>query len=213
MHHMKRGLLIVVVAGVAFAGAVLFVSNRQAARRSAEQATLQKARAERAAELEGAGKVVPRAVRPAVVPAPPESAPPAENTVAAASPPMDLRAPAAAPAAKAKAAPRAKPELKDPLARVALSLVGADADAEDYWAGAINDPTLSAHERQDLIEDLNEEGFPDPKNLTAEDLPLILSRILLIEEHVFDAMDEVNAAAFLEAYKDLVNMYARLVQR
>jgi hypothetical protein len=210
---MKRALLIVLVAGVAFAGAVLFVSNRQTARRSAEQAALQKATANRAAEPEQARKPGPRAATPVVVPVPPGSAPPEKNTVAAASPPMDGRAAPAAPAAKAKAAPRAKPELKDPLARVALSFVGADADAEDYWAGAINDPTLSAHEREDLIEDLNEEGFPDPKNLTAEDLPLILSRIVLIEDYVFDAMDEVNAAAFLEAYKDLVNMYARLTQR
>ena len=63
------------------------------------------------------------------------------------------------------------------------------------------------------IEDLNEEGFADPKNLTPDDLPLILTRLALIEEHAPDAMDEVNAAAFAEAYKDLMNMAARLMQR
>lgn len=98
------------------------------------------------------------------------------------------------------------------MARVALGLVGADAEAEAVWALAINNPDLPGNEREDLIEDLNEEGFPDPKNLTADDLPLILSRIAVIEDHAPDAMDEVNAAAFMEAYKDLVNMFLRLTQ-
>ena len=92
------------------------------------------------------------------------------------------------------------------MARVALEFVGADPDAEMYWYGAINDPGLSAHERQDLIEDLNEDGLSDPHNPTMEDLPLILNRIGLIEAVVWDAMDEVNADAFQEAYKDLVNL-------
>jgi len=99
-----------------------------------------------------------------------------------------------------------KEPLRDPVARVALAFVGMDADAEAYWYGAINDPSLPANERQDLIEDLNEDGLSDPKRPTAEDLPLIVSRLLIIEEVVWDAMDEVNADAFLEAYKDLVNL-------
>ncbi len=100
----------------------------------------------------------------------------------------------------------AKPPIQDPMARAALSRVGADPDAEAYWYEAINDPTLPAQERQDLIEDLNEDGLSDPHHPTADDLPLILSRIQIIEEVVWDAMDEVNADAFLEAYKDLVNL-------
>ena len=68
----------------------------------------------------------------------------------------------------------------------------------------------SAHERQDLIEDLNEEGFPDPKNITPDDLPLILGRLELIEELGPDAMDEVNADAFAEASKDLNNMLEKI---
>ena len=82
-----------------------------------------------------------------------------------------------------------------------------------YWYGAINDPNLSAHERQDLIEDLNEEGFTNPKNLTADDLPLIMSRLEIIEELAPDAMDQVNADAFVEAYKDLINMAAKASQK
>ena len=96
------------------------------------------------------------------------------------------------------------------VARQALGFVGADPDAEAVWLEAINDPSRTAHERQDLIEDLNEEGFADPKRPTVEELPLIANRLALIEELAGDAMDDVNAAAFAEAYKDLVNMYMRL---
>jgi hypothetical protein len=101
---------------------------------------------------------------------------------------------------------------QDELARWALSFVGADPDAEDYWVEAINDPILSAHERQDLIEDLNEDGLSDPDHPTMWDLPLIMSRLLLIEELAPFAMDQANADAFQEAYKDLANMYDRLTR-
>src|ERR1051325_1611946 len=100
----------------------------------------------------------------------------------------------------------AKDPLQDPLARDALALVGADPDAELYWFAAINDLSLPANERQDLIEDLNEEGLPDPKNPTIDDLPLILNRLALIEAVGPDAADQVNADAFAEAYKDLLNL-------
>lgn len=96
--------------------------------------------------------------------------------------------------------------LRDPIARVALSLVGMDPDAEDYWFAAINDLTLPANERQNLIEDLNEEGLSDPEHPTIDDLPLIFSRLELIETIAPDAADDVNAAAFMEAYKDLLNL-------
>ncbi len=98
--------------------------------------------------------------------------------------------------------------LQDPTARIALSFVGADPVAEAYWVGAINDPNVSADERQNLIEDLNEDGLSDPKHPGPEDLPLILNRIRLIEQLAPNAMDQVNADAFAEAYKDLGNMLA-----
>ena len=88
-------------------------------------------------------------------------------------------------------------------AREALVLVGADAAAEQYWLAAINDPSLPEAERQDLIEDLNQEGISDPEHPTLEDLPLIQSRLALIEEVGNEAMDQVNADAFAEAYRDL----------
>jgi hypothetical protein len=101
-----------------------------------------------------------------------------------------------------------KQEIQDPAARDALSLVGADPQAEAYWLKAINNPNLPADERRELIEDLNQDGFPDKKHLTANDLPLILNRLALLEK--LDAMDDVNAAAIQEAHKDLVKMRDRL---
>lgn len=92
------------------------------------------------------------------------------------------------------------------LARAALALVGGDAQAEEYWLRAINDPSFSAQQRKDLIEDLNEVGFDDPKNPTLDDLPLILARLTLIETIEPHVTDRVNADAFREAYKDLLNM-------
>jgi hypothetical protein len=41
-------------------------------------------------------------------------------------------------------------------------------------------------------------------------LPLIKNRLILIDQLAPDAMDKVNAAAFQEARKDLVNMVTRL---
>jgi hypothetical protein len=83
----------------------------------------------------------------------------------------------------------------------------------EIWVLAINNPNLPPDERKDLIEDLNEDGFHDPRNPTSDDLPLIQSRIAIIEQLAPAAMDDVNADAFREAYKDLVNMRDRLTRR
>ncbi|MEA3187611.1 MAG: hypothetical protein QOD99_1441 [Chthoniobacter sp.] len=112
-------------------------------------------------------------------------------------------------AAKTPPAAKGKPPLQDPVARLALESVGTDPDAEEYWVAAINDSNLSPHERQDLIEDLNEEGFSDPENPTPEDRLLILRRLELIDALASDALDQVNFDAFNEAFKDLVNMLGR----
>lgn len=93
-----------------------------------------------------------------------------------------------------------------PAARFSLSLVGADTEAEAYWTAAINDPNLPANERKDLIEDLNEDGLSDAKHPGPEDLTLISNRIKLIEDLAPFAMDQVNAKAFAEAHKDLMNL-------
>ncbi len=96
------------------------------------------------------------------------------------------------------------------LAFRALWYVGVDPEAEKTWMKAINDPNMSPGVRSDLIEDLNDEGYTDNNNPTKEDLPLILARLELIERLAPYAMDQVNADAFEEAYKDLLNMYVRL---
>jgi hypothetical protein len=114
----------------------------------------------------------------------------------------------ASPASKSTSS--GKSPRQDLMARAALALVGIDSEAERYWAMAINDPSLSESEREDLIEDLNEEGFEDPKNPTLDELPIIVNRLQIIEEYAPSAMDEVNARSFAEAYKDLVNMYVRV---
>jgi hypothetical protein len=122
--------------------------------------------------------------------------------------------PASRPASQAsQVRPTRGKATQDPQARQALARVGADPRANEVWAMAINNPDLPPNERKDLIEDLNEDGFADPRNLTAEDLPLILTRIEIVEQLAPAAIDDVNAAAFQEAYKDLVNMRDRLLHK
>lgn len=97
-------------------------------------------------------------------------------------------------------------ELQDPMARLVLPDVGRDDEATAYWFAAINDPSLPPAERKDLIEDLNEDGISDPKHPTDADLPLIASRVALIEQLAPYSLDRVNNDAFAEAYKDLVGL-------
>jgi hypothetical protein len=69
---------------------------------------------------------------------------------------------------------------------------------------------MPARVRSDLIEDLNQEGYTDNSHPGKADLPLIRARLELIERLAPYARDTVNAAAFGEAYKDLLAMYVRL---
>jgi hypothetical protein len=154
---------------------------------------------------------VPRAVQiPLIEPAPlpPEKSPTPQSVPNAplVQAPVRNTAEVLVPVQPAGAPGAPDPVPEDGLARIALSFVGADPVAEAYWMDAINDPSLSADERQNLIEDLNEDGLSDPKHPATEDLPLILSRLELLEEIAPFAMDQVNADAFLEAYKDLLNL-------
>jgi len=99
--------------------------------------------------------------------------------------------------------PKTKKVVQDPLARDALAMVGVDPDAEMYWFAAIQDPTLPKSERQDLIDDLNEEGLADPKHPTMDDLLLILSRLEILEAVVPSLSDEFD---WKEPYGDLMNL-------
>ena len=104
------------------------------------------------------------------------------------------------------------PKAKAKRARAALAMIGYDPAADAVYIQLINDPTVSANDRHNLIEDLNEDGFPDPDNPTVDDLPMIEYRIDLIDDHAPYAMDKTNADAFKEARKDLVNMANRLTR-
>lgn len=101
------------------------------------------------------------------------------------------------------------PAVKERRGREALALIGHDPAADEAWIEVINDPSVSANARSNLIEDLNEDGL-QYRNLTQADLPVIQYRIELIEDLRPYAMDKTNADAFDEAHKDLVNMANRL---
>lgn len=102
------------------------------------------------------------------------------------------------------------PALRLPLARLALTAVGVDEFADQLWLHAINDPAVAADARKDLIEDLNHDGFADPKNPTRDELTLIEARLAMIDRLAPDAMDKTNAEAFAEARKDLLAMRERI---
>ncbi len=103
------------------------------------------------------------------------------------------------------------PGKKEPLARLALAYAGADPQANEFYTKAINDAALPKDNRRELIEDLNQDGFIDKKNLSANDLQLIQNRIALVENLAPNALDPVNAAAFKEAHKDLLKMRDRIL--
>jgi hypothetical protein len=130
-----------------------------------------------------------------------ESKPPIQPAQAGVQPtvkPLKIAVQTASPA-------KGKEPVQDPAARVALSFVGVDPDAEAYWMSAISDPKLPDQEREDLMEDLNEDGLSDPKHPGPEDLPLILNRLAIIEE-IAPYADPFMQEHLGEAYKDLNNM-------
>lgn len=129
----------------------------------------------------------------------PPSPRPARTSAGAPSQPQNASKPPLAPGRKPK------PSLQDPTARIAMSFVGADPEAEAYWLEAIFDPSLPDREREDLMEDLNEEGLSDHKRPGPEDLPLIINRLALIEQIAPEA-DEFMLRHLQEAYQDLVNL-------
>ena len=102
--------------------------------------------------------------------------------------------------------PRVPVTQREPLARVALTWAGVDDHADQFYSAAIADPNLSPAARKNLIEDLNQDGFANPKKITAADLPLIQRRLALIEQLAPRTPDPVSTAAFAEAKKDLLAM-------
>jgi hypothetical protein len=197
---------VVIAAGCLVVASVMRTSapRQQASRRADPFAAPAPLRTESSPAFPQQRNAVERPSRPRTVP------PPAPTPIESSERRARAAADAPPPAAPNDTTKSKKPKEKS-LEREALAYVGTDPLAEAIWIDAINDPTVSAHDRSDLIEDLNEDGFADPKHLTPDDLPLIESRLSLIEQHAPFAMDDVNAAAFAEAYKDLVNMYAKVI--
>jgi hypothetical protein len=103
------------------------------------------------------------------------------------------------------------PVVKEELGRYALNFVGDDPVANELWATLIYDTSLPDKVREDLMEDLNENGFSggDGSVPTVQDLPLIASRIAMLEDHMQGA-DEFMMEHLGEAHKDLVNMWFEL---
>jgi hypothetical protein len=96
------------------------------------------------------------------------------------------------------------------LAFRALWYLGTDPEAETTWRRAINDPNTPPGVRSDLIVDMVDEGYTDNSHPTKADLPVIEARLGILERHAPYAMDEVNARAFAEAYRTLLELYIRL---
>ncbi len=105
--------------------------------------------------------------------------------------------------------PRVPITEKEPLGRVALTYLGATPQAEPLYKAAINDLSLPKDDRRQLIEDLNQDGFMDRKNLTAKDVPLIAKRLEFIQQNAPLTTDPVNLKAYAEANKDLLKMLER----
>ena len=181
----------VAVVGIAFAGWLLF---QPAAPRPMAQKNLEIISAP-AAEKNLAAPAAP--TEPGLDPAPVEKV--SGLMARALTPPTTNASVASAPGKKPKE------PLRDPAARAALGLVGVDIGAEAYWLGAIFDPSLPDQEREDLIEDLNEEGLSDTKRPGPQDLPVILHRLALIEE-IASSADDFMLPHLGEAYNDLANL-------
>lgn len=98
---------------------------------------------------------------------------------------------------------------KEPLARVALTYVGANDQALELYHAAVLDPALKPEQRRELVEDLNTDGLSNKKNPSATDLEIIAKRYALTQAYLqqdYVQNDKVLNAAFREADKDLRNL-------
>ena len=105
-----------------------------------------------------------------------------------------------------------EPGSKEPLARVALSYVGANPQALDLFHTAVLDPALLPDQKRNLVEDLNQDGISNRKAPTPEDLQVITKRYELTQAYLqqdYVQNDNLLNAAFREADKDLRKMLER----
>lgn len=102
-----------------------------------------------------------------------------------------------------------EPGSKEPLARVALSCVGANPQAVGLFHTAVLDPSLLPDQKRNLVEDLNQDGISNRKAPTREDLQIIAKRYELTQAYLqqdYVQNDNLLNAAFHEANKDLRKM-------
>ena len=105
-----------------------------------------------------------------------------------------------------------EPDSREPLARVALTYVGASDQAAQVWHTAINDPTLKPAQRLELVLDLDQDGLQNDKTPTTADLPIVANRLALTQAYLqqdFVRNDPMLNKAFLEANKDLQKLLER----
>jgi hypothetical protein len=101
---------------------------------------------------------------------------------------------------------------REPLARVALTYVGASEPAAQLWHAAINDLSLKPAQRRELVLDLDQDGLQNDKTPTPTDLPIVANRLALTQAYLqqdFVQNDPVLNKAFLEANKDLQKLLER----
>jgi hypothetical protein len=101
---------------------------------------------------------------------------------------------------------------REPLARVALSYVGANEQAAQLWNTAINDPALKPAQRRELVLDLDQDGLQNDKTPTPADLPILANRLALTQAYLqqdYVQNDPLLNKAFLEVNKDLQKLLQR----
>jgi hypothetical protein len=105
-------------------------------------------------------------------------------------------------------------ESREPLARVALAYVGADANeqAQQLWHNSIFDPVLTPAQRRELVLDLDQDGLQNDKTPTPVDLPIVAKRLAITQAYLqqdYVRNDPALTKAFLEANKDLQKLLER----
>jgi len=105
-----------------------------------------------------------------------------------------------------------EPDSREPLARVALTYVGASDSAVQLWHTAINDASLKPAQRRELVLDLDQDGLQNDKTPTPVDLPIVANRLSITQAYLqqdYVQNDPVLQKAFLEANKDLQKLLER----
>ncbi len=109
--------------------------------------------------------------------------------------------------------PKTNPDGKERLGRFALNFAGLNAQADNLWQKAIFDKVISVKDRNELIEDLNQDGFESTRNPTQRDLLLIRNRLALIARYRGQTDEPGITAGFDEVQRDLQRMLERSTQK